>query len=147
MESTRIKIVVATHKPYQMPKDPIYLPLHVGADLHPEVCTDMQGDNEGNSISKKNAYYCELTGLWWLWKNVRAEYKGLVHYRRYLGSRIRGQRRAKDPFNRIVSGGELATLLERSEIVIAKKGTTILRPSTTIMHTHSILVSLMNAGT
>ena len=39
-----------------------------------------------NNISEKNPYYCELTGLYWAWKNLDAEYIGLVHYRRYFTS-------------------------------------------------------------
>ena len=27
-----IKIIIATHKKYEMPRDSIYLPLHVGAE-------------------------------------------------------------------------------------------------------------------
>lgn len=42
-------------------------------------------DNIGNHISGKNANYCELTGLYWIWKNTDDSYKGLVHYRRYFG--------------------------------------------------------------
>lgn len=29
---SRVKIIVATHKKYQMPRDEMYLPLHVGAE-------------------------------------------------------------------------------------------------------------------
>lgn len=76
----QIVVAVATHKPYKMPDDPIYLPLHVGAELHPDVLPDMQGDNTGDNISALNASYSELTGLYWLWKNCDARYKGLVHY-------------------------------------------------------------------
>ena len=42
-------------------------------------------DNVGNNISYKNSNYCELTGLYWIWKNVDDPFKGLVHYRRYFG--------------------------------------------------------------
>lgn len=99
----------------------MYLPLHVGAVLHPEVLPQMQGDDEGDSISQRNASYSELTGLYWLWKNVDAECKGLVHYRRHLGTLDADRRRAKDPFDRIVSGGELAGLLDKNDVVVAKR--------------------------
>lgn len=84
-----VKIIVATHKKYEMPQDAMYLPLHVGA----EGKTDQNGnpldlgyqkDNTGENISNKNAAYCELTGLYWAWKNLDTDYTGLAHYRRHL---------------------------------------------------------------
>jgi len=77
-----IKIIVASHKKYQMPEDDMYLPLHVGAEGKEKL--GYQGDNTGDNISIKNPYFCELTGLYWAWKNLEADYIGLVHYRRYF---------------------------------------------------------------
>ena len=121
VQDKEIVIAVATHKPYRMPDDSMYLPLHVGAALHPDVCKDMQGDDTGDNISEKNPYYCELTGLYWLWKNVEASYKGLVHYRRHLGSPSFFKRHTKDRFERVVSEEELAPLLDKSGTVIARR--------------------------
>lgn len=121
MSNSNIVIAVATHKPYRMPDDSVYLPLHVGAVLHPDVCCDMQGDNTGDNISQKNPFYCELTGLYWLWKNCDAQYKGLVHYRRYLGSPSPTKRRARNRFDRVATGEELRPLLEKYGVVVAKK--------------------------
>lgn len=117
----KIKIAVASHKPYRMPSSSLYLPLHVGAALHPDICSDMQGDDVGDNISLKNASYSELTGLYWMWKNCKADYKGLVHYRRHLGSPNPLHRRSKDRFERIVAESELASLLKSAEIIVAKK--------------------------
>lgn len=123
MTTLPITIAVATHKPYRMPEDPMYLPLHVGAALHPDVLPEMQGDDTGTNISDKNAYYSELTGLYWLWKNVDTPYKGLVHYRRHLGSPSLAKRLRRDRFERIVSHDELLPLLEATPmpIVVAKR--------------------------
>lgn len=65
-----------------MPNDDVYLPIHVGR----EGKTDLGyiGDNTGDNISAKNANYCELTGLYWAWKNLKNDYIGLCHYRRYF---------------------------------------------------------------
>ena len=90
MENKTVKIVVATHKKYKMPKDEMYLPLHVGAAGKVDACGNpldlgYQKDNTGDNISGKNASFCELTGLYWAWKNLDADYIGLAHYRRHFG--------------------------------------------------------------
>ena len=68
-----IKIVIAAHKPYRMPEDTMYVPLHVGAEgkKNPDgtpLDLGYQKDNEGDNISAKNPYYCELTGIYYAWK-------------------------------------------------------------------------------
>ena len=80
-----IKIIVATHKKYWMPEDDVYLPLHVGRSGKPDL--GYVGDDTGDNISDKNSSFCELTGLYWAWKNLSADYLGLCHYRRYFGSK------------------------------------------------------------
>ena len=40
-------------------------------------------DKSKDNISDKNPYYCELTALYWVWKNYHnVEYVGFEHYRR-----------------------------------------------------------------
>ncbi len=79
-----IKIIVATHKKYWMPDDPMYLPIHVGAAGKESI--GYQRDDDGENISVKNPNYCELTGLYWAWKNLNADYIGLAHYRRHYSN-------------------------------------------------------------
>lgn len=104
-----------------MPTDPIYLPIHVGAALHPDVLPTMLGDNTGDNISDLNNYYSELTALYWLWKNKDADYKGLVHYRRHLGTQRFSRFFIRDRFQRIITENELKELLTIHDVIVAKK--------------------------
>ena len=80
-----IKIAIATHKYYPMPIDSCYIPLYIGHKKGtPKVEEQYQYEDEGQNISNKNPLYCELTAMYWIWKNVKADYYGLFHYRRYL---------------------------------------------------------------
>lgn len=81
--NANVKVIVATHKPYWMPSDKLYVPVRVGAEGKEENF-GFTPDNTGENISFKNANYCELTGLYWAWKNVDCEYLGLAHYRRHF---------------------------------------------------------------
>ena len=75
-----IKLIIATHKTFQMPQNTeLYLPVQVGSEGKDDL--GYQRDNIGEHISHLNPYYCELTGLYWAWKNLDCEYLGLVHYR------------------------------------------------------------------
>lgn len=84
-------IYIITHKkfkPYFQDKLH-YQILHVGTNQ--DCAEDYLRDDSGNQISEKNPSYCELTGLYWIWKNVECradEITGLVHYRRYFTDRI-----------------------------------------------------------
>ena len=107
-----IKIIVATHKKYKMPDDKIYMPLHVGREGKSDL--GYQGDNTGDNISLKNANYCELTGLYWAWKNLNADYIGLVHYRRHFT-----YKKAKgDKFQRIIGYKELSEILNKNDVIL-----------------------------
>jgi len=119
MAGQDIVIAVASHKAYRMPGGEIYLPLQVGAALHPDLGLGWQRDDTGDNISTKNGSYSELTGLYWLWKNCNADYKGLVHYRRLLGTNESARRHAKDPYERLVQRDELLRLLGQRDVVLA----------------------------
>lgn len=79
-----IKILVAHHKKSLVIKNDVYLPIHVGKALHKDIDLGIQGDDEGDNISKENPIYCEMTAWYWAWKNLKADYVGLCHYRRYF---------------------------------------------------------------
>lgn len=79
---------VALQGDYDLPN--WIVPIQVGAALTDESVADIQ-DNTGENISTKNVNYCELTALYWLWRNKivdnskdSLDYYGLFHYRRML---------------------------------------------------------------
>lgn len=120
-ERSSIQVAIAIHKPYRVPTDSVYLPLQVGAALHPETDLGFIKDNTGENISELNGSYCELTALYWLWKNSQADYKGLVHYRRYFRTADSARAHAKNRFKRIATEADLRKALSGADIVLPRK--------------------------
>ena len=76
-------IYIAAHKEFNVITDGAYAPLFCGAEGK-ESCFGYQRDDKGENISKDNGRFCEITGLYWMWKHSEADIVGLAHYRRYL---------------------------------------------------------------
>ena len=64
--------------------NPLFVNVRCGAVFDKRENVEMLGDNTGDNISEKRESFCELTVQYWAWKNVKADYYGLCHYRRYL---------------------------------------------------------------
>ena len=111
-----IKIIVAAHKAYRFPADAMYFPVHAGKALHPELELGFQGDDAGENISVKNPNFCELTCLYWAYRNLQAEYVGLAHYRRHFARSGLG-----DKWQRVLTQKQLEKLLEKAPVVLPKK--------------------------
>ena len=68
---------------YKLTRDEVLI--QVGAALTDKrIASGILTDCEGDNISCKNRQYCELTGLYWIWKHAEEDYIGLVHYRRHF---------------------------------------------------------------
>lgn len=105
-----VSVLVASHKPYWMPSDSLYLPVQVGAAAHEHI-EGYAHDDEGDQISDKNPRYCELTALWWGWRNLDCDWLGLVHYRRHFaGSGERG----------VLTSAEADALVGEGDVVVSK---------------------------
>ena len=111
LEDSKIKILICCHKPSKLPQDNIFLPIHVGASLS-DTDLGIQRDDQLNgepcdNISDKNRSFCELTAIYWAWKNIKKfypalQYIGLNHYRRLFAfneTRVTGNGIPKDVKN------------------------------------------------
>ena len=105
-------IYIITHKKFKEPKLQGYLPLQVGKNIKEKL--GYQKDNEGENISDRNQNYCELTGIYWIWKNDRQSKNiGLVHYRRYF-TKCNIQ-------NKPINVNEIERILKKYDIILPKK--------------------------
>ena len=104
-----MKVLIASHIPSVYPDVPEFLPIRTGAvnaapsepsfRMHAlSVANDMQAppyrdapffsDDTGDNVSSQNGKLCELSALYWGWKNLQffydPEHIGLMHYRRWF---------------------------------------------------------------
>lgn len=112
-----IKILVALHKPYWLPKDSCYFPLQVGAAGKDSF--GIRRDDEGENISEKNPNFCELTALYWGWKHIDADYIGLCHYRRYFTKRERFRLQKRK--EAVLTAEDWEKLLSKYPVIVPKK--------------------------
>lgn len=110
-----IKVFVATHKKANLPENNnLYVPIQVGAENKKDL--GYLKDNTGENISYKNPNYCELTALYWMWKNCKADIIGLVHYRRFFFRTIISKN-----FNNLLSKKDIEKLMEKYDIILPQK--------------------------
>jgi len=136
IDASKIKILICCHKPCELPKDDIFLPIQVGAAIS-DIDLGMQRDDKVNgqpcdNISAKNKSYCELTAMYWAWKNIKKiypnlEYIGLNHYRRYFrldkknGLRDLYISTEKDVHNYVFNINDAMSILRKYDAIISKK--------------------------
>ena len=122
-------IYIITHKkvPIRPPFWSGHQLLQVGAATGGQIypLTDAVGEH----ISGKNKTFCELTGLYWIWKNRRDDIIGLVHYRRFFVRNVWHKIAGRIPVElRLVTMGRARKILENCDMIVPKKfcyGTTV----------------------
>lgn len=98
----KVKILVAYHKPAELLKSTVYVPVWAGKNIAMQNTKDgklsrcdkqwmekyLEGDDKGENISALNRYFNEMTVIYWGGKNQEKlgnpEYIGLMHYRRHF---------------------------------------------------------------
>ena len=130
------KIIICCHKPCRLPNNDVFLPVHVGAAIS-KFDLGIQRDDQVNgetcdNISSKNPNYCELTAMYWAWKNIKKmfpdlKYIGLNHYRRYF--EFEHAHSIKDIFVKNENDVEqykfdtakMISILQNNDVIVAKK--------------------------
>ena len=96
-------VFISYHKKAPLLPSNLFQPLHVGRDLKLAATKDQKsitnsdfswllsetcGDNTGDNISSKNREFCEMTGIYWIWKNLskfeNVSHVGHMQYRRHF---------------------------------------------------------------
>ena len=118
-----VKIIVCTHKETKIPNDKMYIPLLVGAvarkdEYGNKIDYGYKCDDTGDNISEKNKNLGTQTGLYWIWKNLDADYKGLVHYRRFF---INKKVDKSNMLNNVITYEELKPMLYKYKVFVPKK--------------------------
>ncbi|MBY8275701.1 DUF4422 domain-containing protein [Vibrio fluvialis] len=110
-------IYVASHKVIKYSLGNPYVNFLLGENESRDIDNHVF-ENNGDNIAYKNSRYCELTGYYWLWKNCKDKYIGLVHYRRHFQSKYRNYNLN---LKSILSNREIEEILKEYDIILPKR--------------------------
>ena len=124
-----IQVLVATHRYLNFVIPSYCIPVETGSAFHTkdrerELPGDYCRDDTGENISIKNHEYCELTVLYWGWKNSDAQIKGLCHYRRFFHKSQRVYifpnfyMKAKKLISSAPSEDQIKNMLQKCDIIL-----------------------------
>ena len=114
-----IKVLVVAHKFYKMPKDSIYMPIQVGNAK--ESFKGFYRDNMGDNIADKNPRLCELTAVYWAWKNLKSDYIGVTHYRRHFTKSRKISRIFRNKLDLVLTRSQLEAELNKDVVIVPNK--------------------------
>lgn len=108
----KVEMFVVTHKPLYIKIPKCYTPIKVGNNSDEKLNKYLK-DNIGDNISSKNSSYCELTAIYWLYKNYElADYVGICHYRRFF---------VKGLFSRLLNENDILKLMSKYDVILPYK--------------------------
>ncbi|MDD5940562.1 MAG: DUF4422 domain-containing protein [Lachnospiraceae bacterium] len=129
-----VKVFISCHKPSDVLKDEVFAPIQVGSSAEGHsLIPEILHDNEGDNISSLNPSYCELTAQYWAWKNLKLDYYGFCHYRRYFN--LSGTKFPEDSYGNIIEpyltedaadryclhGEDVRRLTEQYDVVVTER--------------------------
>ncbi len=108
-------LYVVAHKEFAPPTKTEYLPIQVGRPFTNKELGFIS-DDSGENISLKNKNFCELTALYWIWKNDKdSDRIGLCHYRRYFF-----KKNNSNNLKYIIGDKEINKAFEKHDIILPK---------------------------
>ncbi len=108
----KIKVFVATVKPLNIQLPTRYIPIQCGSANNQEM--GYLRDDQGRNISKKNPNYCELTAVFYIWKNIKnTDIVGLCHHRRYFFSQVLSLNT-----NNILTEKKIIKLMKKYDVIL-----------------------------
>lgn len=115
--TTKLKVFIVSHRQCWKPRD-CYELIWVGPNAQAfKGENDFVDSAESVNISQKNRNFCELTALYWLWKNLAKDLDtGLVHYRRFFG-----KWGVLYPQGRVFKAVDYERLLSQAPIIVPTK--------------------------
>jgi hypothetical protein len=128
LEKPLIKIFQVFHKTFPYNEKCNWIsPIGVNGFKSPGFLSD---DTEFN-IAELNPHYCELTTLYWIWKNTKSNYVGIYHYRRYFNFikidtilpliKIEASSQGIDYLTNIEQYNNLSELLSFTDVIVPEK--------------------------
>lgn len=109
---SKINIFVVAHKDKKYVRIPRYYQyIKVGKNKE-KFGKDYISDDTKDNISKKNENYCELTAIYWIWKNYKIdEYIGICHYRRFF---------INLPFFNLLNENKILKIMRKFDVILPK---------------------------
>lgn len=118
-----IEVYVAAHKPIDFALPDYCRKIQVNAESTGQWEGYLHDNDSPDNISLKNPDYCELTALYSMWRNCKADIQGLFHYRRFIS---RMDKPELEPYIILMSGDVKRHSITEANIIDAFRGSDII---------------------